>query len=296
MTDAESTEPQNPAGGRPGFASLGADYKPPSLEEVQALVPRDKVLGFIGHGGMGTYYQAHQERLDRLVAIKILLADPDSDASLIEGFTREARAMAGLTHSNIIKVYDFGDADSKLFLIMEHVEGKTLEQLLKTRGFGIVEVVKILNQVCDALEYAHSKGVIHRDLRLGNTMLDQHGVAKVGDFGMARLIGEELFRHNLVEENQAMGTVDYVAPEQQEGGVEVDSRADIFSLGVMLYKLATRTLPYGEYVPPSHFMPDLDPLVDEIVLRCMQRKPENRYQSIYEFREVLQKLKPWRKK
>jgi len=270
-----------------GFRSLGANYQPPSLAEVQALVPRDEVIEFIGHGGMGTYYRARQERLDRLAAIKVLLVDRESDGALIEDFKREARSMARLIHPNIIKIFDFGEADSKLFLIMEHVPGDTLELLIQQRGFALRDVVVMLSQVCDALEYAHEQGMIHRDLRLGNTMLDDKGHIKVGDFGMARLIGEELFRRNLIEENQAMGTMDYVAPEQFVEGVEVDHRADIYSLGVMLYKLTTRTLPEGSFVPPSHFVPDLNPRVDEIVIRCMRSTPGKRYQSLDEFRADL---------
>ena len=242
MTEAGPEQHAEPTGNRPAFSSLGADYKPPSLEEVQALVPRDEVLGFIGHGGMGTYYRAHQSRLDRKVAIKVLLADPEQDATLIEGFKKEARSMAKLAHSNIIKVYDFGEADSKLFLVMEHVEGDTLELLIQSRGFALKDTASMLCQVCDALEFAHKEGVIHRDLRLGNTMLDAAGNVKVGDFGMARLIGEQLFQQNLIDENEAMGTMEYVAPEQLDEDGEVDYRADIFSLGVMFYKLDRKSV------------------------------------------------------
>jgi len=174
---------------------------------------------------------------------------------------------------------------------MEYVQGKILERLIESRGFGLQDVITILTQVCDALDYAHKQGVIHRDLRMGNTMLDTAGQIKVGDFGLARLIGEELFRRNLTEQNKAMGTMDYVAPEQYKPGMAFDLRADIFSLGLMLYKLTTRTVPRGAFVPPSHFVPDLDPRVDEIVIRCMQRNPDNRYQTIAEVRTQLNRLR-----
>ena len=174
---------------------------------------------------------------------------------------------------------------------MEHVEGQTLEYLIQRQGFSLKDTADMLLQVCDALEYAHKEGMLHRDLRLGNTMLDEDGCIKVGDFGMARLIGEELFRRNLVEENQAMGTMEYLAPEQCVEEAPVDLRADIFSVGVMLYKLATRTLPKERFVPPSHFVPDINPLVDEIVITCMNRKPQNRYQSIKELKAKLKRLK-----
>lgn len=293
MSDPNSNElpAQNNTQSKPGFTSLGADYKVPSVEELQALLPHLEILAYIGHGGMGTFYKARQPKLDRLVAVKILLVDPGSDASLIEGFRREARAMAGLAHINIIGIYDFGQSDSTLFLIMEHVEGETLESLIESRGFGLQEVVSIISQVCDALDHAHEQEVIHRDLRMGNTMLDIEGQVKVGDFGLARLIGEELFRHNLSAANQAMGTMDYVAPEQHDSSKTIDLRADIYSIGLMLYKLTTRTLPRGTFVPPSHFAPDLDPRVDKIVIRCMQTNPDNRYQTISELRADLESLR-----
>lgn len=288
MTIPSLNEPQP----KTGISCLGAHYQPPSLEEVQALLPHLEILSYIGHGGMGTFYKARHPRLDRLVAIKILLIDPNSDSSFIEGFKREARAMAGLSHRNIIGIYDFGETDSALYLIMEYVQGDILERLIESRGFGLQEVVNILMQVCDALDHSHKQGVIHRDLRMGNTMLNISKEIKVGDFGLARLIGEELFRRNLTAENRAMGTMDYVAPEQYTPGMAFDLRADIFSLGLMLYKLATRTLPRGAFVPPSHFVPDLDPRVDEIVIRCMQRDPENRYQTVVDVRTQLDSLRP----
>ena len=287
MTDSDPAEPTQPAAERPGFKSLGANYQPPSLEEVQALVPRDEVLSFIGHGGMGTYYKASQPRLERLAAIKILLVDSVLDARLIEGFKIEAKAMASLIHSNIIKIYDFGQTDSKLFMIMEYIEGQTLEYLNDKFGFELEDTLLIMNQLCDALEFAHSKGVVHRDLRLGNTMLDERRGVKVGDFGLARLIGEELFRRNLLEENQAMGTMEYVAPEERDPEAQVDHRADIFSMGVMFYKLVAGELPKDEYVPPSHFVAGLNPLIDRIVGRCMQRDPDKRYQSVTELRAMV---------
>lgn len=266
--------------GKTGFTSLGADYQPPTIEELQILIPHLQILSFIGHGGMGTYYKASQTKLDRLVAIKVLLVDPGSDASLIEGFNREARRMARLIHPNIVRIYDSGETNSTLYLVMEYVEGDILERLIDSREFSFIEVVTIGIQICKALACAHANGVIHRDIRPGNTILDINGNVKVSDFGLARLLGEELFKRNLTMENQAMGTMDYVAPEQLESGSSIDARADIFSVGLMLYKLFTRTLPRGTFVRPSDLVPNLDPRVDEIIIGCMQRNPDNRYQTI----------------
>ena len=239
---------------------------------------------------MGTYYKAQQPKIDRMVAVKIFQVDPVSDQALIAGFKREARAMAGLNHTHIVKVFDFGEAENILFLVMEFVQGDILERLIDSRGFNLPEILTIATQVADALDHAHERGVIHRDIRPGNTMLDEKGKVRVGEFGLARLIGEGLFRSNLTEANQAMGTMDYVAPEQLKPDSMVDCRTDIYSVGMMLYKLLTRTLPYGTFVSPSELVDGLDPRVDEIVIRCMQENPHHRYQSFRELRADLDAL------
>jgi serine/threonine protein kinase len=278
----ESGPSPNPPRGAIGFQSLGPDFVPPPVEEIQAFLPQLEVLSFIRHGGMGTFYRASQPKLDRTVAIKILPVDEGTDADLIDAFKREASGMAGLSHPHVIGIYDFGQSGSYLYLLMEFVEGDILERLIEARDFELSEILAIVTQVCDALHYAHERGVIHRDLRPGNTLLNTAGRVKVGDFGLARLVGEELFRRNLNEQNQAMGTLDYVAPEQLEPGHPVDHRADIYSLGMLLYKLLTHELPRGTFTPPSAIVPGLDSRLDEIVIRCMQRNPDNRYQGVAE--------------
>ncbi len=261
---------------------FGSEFVPPSVEELQKRFPDLEILSFIRHGGMGTYYQARHPKLDRLSALKILPVNPDIDADLIESFKKEAKAMARLRHTNIIGVYEFMETESTLYLVMEFVKGDILERLINTRSFNLNEILAIVSQVCAALNYAHTNGVIHRDLRPGNTLLDQNGIVKVGDFGLARLMGEELFQRRMTANNLEMGTMDYVAPEQLEAGQPVDHRADIYSLGMMIYKLLTRTLPRGTFVVPSKLVPNLDPRVDDLVVRCLQRNPANRFQHIAE--------------
>jgi len=231
---------------------------------------------------MGTYYRARQPKLDRFAAVKILPVNPGTDAELIASFKKEAKAMARLNHPNIIGIYEFMETESTLYLVMEYVEGDIFERLINTRSFDLNEICAIITQVCSALHHAHENGVIHRDLRPGNTMLDQSGLVKVGDFGLARLMGEELFRRKMTETNLAMGTMDYVAPEQLEAGHPVDHRADIYSVGMMIYKLLTRILPRGSFVAPSKLVSNLDPRIDDLVIRCLQRDPANRYQHIAE--------------
>ncbi len=268
-------------------------FIPPSVTDLQERIPHLQILSFIGHGGMGTYYKAHHPRLDRLAAVKILPVDPRQDAGLIAGFKKEAKAMARLNHHNIIGVYDFIETETALYLVMEYVEGDIFERLINLRSFDHSEILAIITQVCSALSHAHENGVIHRDLRPGNTLLDQSGVVKIGDFGLARLMGEELFRRKMTEANREMGTMDYVAPEQWEEGQEVDHRADIYSVGMMIYKLLTRVLPRGVFVAPSQLVPNLDPRIDDLVIRCLQTNPANRYQSVSElWTEVTRLLEP----
>lgn len=261
---------------------FGSEFVPPSVSELQELFPKLEILSFVGHGGMGTYYKARHPKLDRLAALKILPVNPDIDAELIANFKKEAKAMARLNHTNIIGIYEFMETQSTLYLVMEFVEGDIFERIINKRSFDLGEILAIISQICAALNHAHRNGVIHRDLRPGNTLLAKNGIVKVGDFGLARLMGEELFRRKMTETNHAMGTMDYVAPEQLEPGQEVDHRADIYSLGMMIYKLLTRILPHGSFVVPSKLVPNLDPRMDDLVVRCLQRSPENRYQTISE--------------
>ncbi|MFK7911292.1 MAG: serine/threonine protein kinase [Akkermansiaceae bacterium] len=270
---------------------FGSNFVPPTVEELQKNFPELEILSFVGHGGMGTYYKARHPKLERLAAVKILPVNANADAQLVESFKKEAKAMAALTHLNIIGIYEFMETDFMLYLVMEYVEGEIFERLVNTRYFAVPEILAIITQVCDALNYAHKNGVIHRDLRLGNTFLDQDGLVKIGDFGMARLMGEELFRRRMTESNRAMGTLDYVAPEQHKPGHQVDSRADIYSVGMMTYKLLTRILPYDTFVVPSKLVPNLDPQIDDLVVRCLQEDPNLRFQNVTELWNEVERLR-----
>jgi eukaryotic-like serine/threonine-protein kinase len=264
------------------FITFGTKFEPPSVEKLQPHFADLEILSFIKHGGMGTYYKARHLKLDRLSAVKILPVNPETDAEFIANFKVAARAMARLNHTNIIGVYEFKETVSALFLVVEFVHGDIFERVIDSRTFELTEILAIITQVCSALNYAHSEGVIHRDLRPGNTLFNHDGQVKIGDFGLARLMGEELFRREMTANNLAMGTIDYVAPEQFEPGSVVDHRADIYSLGMMIYKLLTKTLPHGTFTLPSALVPNLDPRLDELVIRCLQRNPVNRFQHITE--------------
>jgi hypothetical protein len=265
-------------------AYRGSDI-PPTLEEVQEFFPNLDILGLIGHGGMGAVYQARQPNLDRIVALKLIRPREDNPA-FAERFVREAKAMAKLNHSNIVTIYESGEAGGSLYLIMEYIDGITLREAIRAKAIPPSEAMKIVGQLCDALDYAHSQGVVHRDIKPENILLDRTGKVRVVDFGLAKL-SDEAF--TLTHTRQAMGTPHYMAPEQWEKPTEVDHRADIYALGVVIYELLTGELPLGRFDPPS-VKARLDARIDEIVLRLLSKEPDKRYQQASEVRTAIGRL------
>ncbi|MEM8953512.1 MAG: protein kinase, partial [Verrucomicrobiota bacterium] len=272
----------------------GGAFVPPTVEELQAALPAYEVLEILGAGGMGAVYKARQINLDRLVAIKVLPSHLGADYSFAERFKREAQAMAKMQHPRIVAAHDFGQAElasiggvaapegeSKLlYIVMEYVEGTDLDQLIKTSKLKPDQILAIVTQICDALQYAHDKGIVHRDIKPANIMLDVDGMVKVADFGLAKITGSDAAQSQLTMTNMAMGTPDYVAPEQLELGAEPDHRADIFALGVMLYQMLTGQIPRGMFRLPSEQEPNLDPRLDHVVATAMQTNPGERYQQV----------------
>lgn len=272
------------AGGRsPRFA-------PPPVEEISDSFPQLKVLEFIGQGGMGAVYKAKQTQLDRVVALKILPPDIGEDKAFAERFSREAKAMAKLSHPGIVTIHDFGQTDTGLFyFVMEFVDGINLGELTRRRQVSPKEAMRIVPQICDALQYAHDHGIVHRDIKPENILLDRQGNVKVADFGLAKLMGgaeEATGEHGaasgpsaLSSANKVMGTPPYMAPEQKERPLEVDHRADVYSLGVVFYQLLTGDLPHRPIEPPSRRV-QVDVRLDDVVLRALEREPERRYQHV----------------
>jgi serine/threonine protein kinase len=261
-------------------------WTPPSDAEVARLFPQYEVRGIVGRGGMGAVYRAQQVTLDREVAIKLLPLEVSVNPSFADRFVREARAMAKLSHPNIISVYDFGTTDEgHLYFVMEFIDGADLSQIIRGPGLAANQALVIAGQVCTALGYAHGKGVIHRDIKPANVMVNTDGMAKVADFGLARLTdasGEQL-GHTVT--GTIMGTPEYMSPEQKRG-MNVDHRADIYSMGVMLYEMICKEPPQGSFEPPSQ-RAGCDAGIDQIVLKAMNRTPENRYQSTVEMKADL---------
>ncbi len=262
-------------------------FVPPKIEELAAKFPQLEIIEFIGQGGMGAVYKARQKQLDRIVALKILPPQIAAGPGFAERFTREAQAMAKLNHPHIITLYEFGQADGLFYFLMEYVDGINLRQLLRTGKIAPKEALAIVPQICEALQYAHDRGIVHRDIKPENILLSKEGRVKIADFGVAKIVapGPEPAAENapappadLTQAGSAVGTPQYMAPEQIKNSAEVDHRADIYSLGVVFYQMLTGELPSAKIEPPSRKV-YIDVRLDEVVLRALEKKPELRYQQ-----------------
>jgi serine/threonine protein kinase len=255
---------------RPG----GIASPPPEPAELAPHFPHLEILEILGQGGMGVVYKARQKALDRLVALKILAVDPDADAAFAERFAREAKALASLSYPQ---------AGTHYYLLMEYIEGANLRQMIRAGKIAPREALGIVSQICDALQFAHDEGVVHRDIKPENILVDKKGRVKIADFGLAKILGRRPEEFRLTGTHQAMGTPHYMAPEQIERPLEVDHRADIYSLGVVFYELLTGELPLGRFVPPSRKV-EVDVRLDEVVLKALEKEPRLRYQQAKEVR------------
>ncbi|MBB5036278.1 serine/threonine-protein kinase [Prosthecobacter dejongeii] len=269
----------------------GATWVPPSVASLQASLPQFQVQAFIARGGMGAVYRAVQPALERTVAIKVLppeLARLDPAFSL--RFQQEARAMARLKHPRVVTVHEAGETHDGLpYLVMELVEGMDLAQWLKSTGpLPQDEAIRITAQVCDALAYMHSQGVIHRDIKPSNIMVGPEGQVKVMDFGLARQplqAGESLTLSDV-----AVGSPDFIAPEAFSPGLSLDGRADVYAVGVLLYQMLTGHLPKGRFALPTQLRRDAYAGLDRVVDRALQTDRDQRYPSVHEMQQDLSSL------
>jgi len=256
---------------------------PPAPAEIAALFPQLEILECLGRGGMGVVYKARQPKLNRLVALKLIAPEKGAEAKFAERFTREAQALARLSHQNIVTVYDFGEAAGHGYLLMEFVDGLSLRQMLESRKLAPEEALAIVPRICEALQYAHDQGIVHRDIKPENVLLDKQGRVKIADFGIAKIVGQTAKATSLTGAKDVVGTPHYMAPEQIEHPLQVDHRADIYSLGVVFYEMLTGELPLGKFAPPSRLV-QVDVRLDKVVLHALEKKPERRYQHASELR------------
>ena len=261
----------------------------PTPEEIAPCFPELEVLSLLGQGGMGAVYKARQRSLDRLVALKIIRPQSAHDPGFALRFAREARALARLNHPQIVAIHDFGQRDGLYYLIMEFVDGATLRQMMQAGPLTPEQALSIVPQLCETLQYAHNEGVIHRDIKPENILVDCRGRVKIADFGLAKLAGDDQTDGTLTGCRHIFGTPRYMAPEQMQSTRQVDHRADIYSLGVVLYEMLTGEVPMGRFAPPSH-RAQVDARLDEIVFRTLERDPERRYQYAVDVKSDIESI------
>lgn len=263
---------------------------------------RYQLKSVLGRGAMGLVYEALDPRLDRRVAIKTILKSHLLDDTVAQDysrrFVREAQAAARLTHPHIVTVFDFGEEDEVAYIVMEFIEGSELAQHFDNQNyFGLAEAVRILCELLDALAYAHDRGIVHRDVKPANVMIDRAGHVKLTDFGVARLVDTGADR---TMPGTMVGTPSYMSPEQIQG-LAVGSRTDLFAVGVILYQFLTHERPFGgggqwavqrkilheDPVPPSQLAPASPRIFDAIALRALAKSPDHRFQSASAFASEL---------
>jgi serine/threonine protein kinase/Flp pilus assembly protein TadD len=276
------------------------------ISAFHSLVPgvlfggRYEIMGVLGQGGMGAVYKARDRELDRLIALKVIRPELATDLAILQRFKQELILSRNITHKNVVRIFDLGEADGIRFISMEYVDGEDLRTILRRDGkFRPKEAISVVEQVCRALDAAHSEGVIHRDLKPQNIMRDRHGRIVVMDFGLARSLGDS----GMTQTGAIVGTLEYMSPEQALG-TTLDQRSDIFSVGLIFYELLTGKAPYEADTAIASLMKrtreearsasEVDASVPKslsaIVSRCLEREPANRYHSAV---ELLQQLTTW---
>lgn len=258
------------------------------LREGIYLADRYEIVGKVGAGGMADVYKAKDHTLGRFVGIKVLKPEFSEDVNFVTKFRTEAQSAAGLEHPNIVNIYDVGSENSIHFIVMEYVEGITLKTYIEKKGqLSFKEAVSIAIQVGRGIEAAHNKHIIHRDIKPQNIIISTEGKVKVTDFGIARVANANTIN------SEVMGSVHYASPEQARNGF-VDGKSDIYSLGIVMYEMVTGRVPFDgestvavaiqhlqeEMVVPSAYAPDLPVSIEKIILKCTQKSPDRRYDTI----------------
>jgi serine/threonine protein kinase len=285
------TEDDTRAEGAPYVVSI--DVRPGTL-----FHGRYEILGLLGRGGMGMVYRAHDRRLDEVVAIKVLRPDFAADPKMAERFRSEIKLARKVRHRNVCTIHDYGDDRGLLYISMELIDGVDLKHLLKERGaFPREEAYEIAGQIALGLQAVHEAGIIHRDLKTPNIMLDRGGTARLMDFGIAKRVGEG----TATATGQIVGTPEYMSPEQAQGH-KVDHRSDLYALGVLIYEIFTGQVPFRGETPISTILKhlndppplettDLPEALRAVLRRCLAKEPAKRYQSSAEVAEALRQAR-----
>lgn len=257
-----------------------------------------RIIQQVGEGGMAKVYKAYQPSMERYVALKVLPSHYAEDPQFVERFIREARTIARLEHKNILPVYDFGEEQGITYLAMRYVEGGTLKELLTKGRLSLGDTLDLMTQICSALDYAHRRNVVHRDVKPSNVMLDDEGAPYLMDFGIAKVLGTG---GDLTATGAAIGTPAYMAPEQAVGG-KVDGRTDIYALGVVLYEMVVGRVPFRADTPmavlmahlreplplPSQVAPGIAEPIEAVIIKALAKEPNDRYQTANELAHALQ--------
>ena len=280
-----------------GRGPEGAGGVVQSVERDTIIDGRYRVIKRLGSGGMADVYCAQDQQLGRQVALKLLYRHFAEDEQFVERFRREASSAAGLQHPNIVGIYDRGEWNGTYYIAMEFIEGRTLKDVIRERGPAPPEAaVDIVLQILRAARFAHQRGIVHRDIKPHNVLIDDDGRVKVTDFGIARAGASDMTETGLI-----MGTSQYLSPEQAQGK-PVDARSDLYSIGIVLYEMLTGRVPFDAEspvavalkqvseapVPPRELNPEIPPALDAVVLRALEKDPARRFADADEFIAALQ--------
>jgi len=292
-----------------GKGYITKDQSDRLIEESERGRPKQSIPGYqilakLGKGAMARVFKARQLNLDKVVAIKVLAKRYSQNPEYVERFYREGRAAAKLNHANIVQAFDVGEAGGYHYFVMEYVDGKTVQDHLDAKGrYPEKQALDIIIQIADALVHAHSRGLVHRDVKPKNIMITKEGIAKLADMGLAREVKDERLAQS--EAGRAFGTPYYISPEQIRGEVKIDFRADIYSLGATFYHMVTGQVPFDantptavmikhlreQLTPPDHINPELSIGCAEIVEVMMAKDRKDRYQSTADLLEDLRAVR-----
>src|SRR5215472_15614103 len=283
-----------------GFALKAAMNSAAILESGVLLAGRYEIVSMLGLGGMGAVYKAYDRDIERVIALKVIRPDLATHPEVLQRFKQELLLARKVSHKNVVRIFDVRESGGIKFITMEYIDGRDLRSLLGQHGkLPAAEALDIMHQVCLGLAAAHAEGVIHRDLKPGNIMRDQHGRVVVMDFGLARNIGGG----GMTQTGAMLGTMEYMSPEQAKAE-PLDERSDLFTVGLILYELITGKTPYQadsalasllkrtkeRAVSMSEIDASIPRALSAVVAKCLETEPKNRYQSINELVTAIEEL------